>query len=145
MEFEEDSITSRIEVVVGLRPRAFSSDAARVSYGKGMSRTISVPPGAGAFPGLRYPAAPRYTLPADNLEPDVVNPVRVFVSYSHSPDDSKLVFQLVDCLKERLLRKRVLIGSSAAVGIHSVIDATASDARWSSRAECLDAEGGTSR
>ena len=25
------------------------------------------------------------------LEPDVVNPVRIFVSYSHSPDDSKLV------------------------------------------------------
>ena len=52
------------------------------------------------------------------FEPDVVNPVRVFVSYSHFPDDSKLVFQLVDCLEERLWRKRVLIGSSAAVSIH---------------------------
>jgi len=65
----------------------------------------------------------RAGLPVDNrpvvyLEPDVVNPVRIFVSYSHSSDDSKLAFQLVDCLEERLWRKRVLIGSSAAVSIH---------------------------
>jgi len=65
----------------------------------------------------------RAGLPVDNrpvvyLEPDVVNPVRIFISYSHFPDDSRLVFRLVDYVEERLWRKRVLIGSRAAVSIH---------------------------